>query len=83
MEGAEKHVGHFAGSYVSTRRAFTSFEKLMGLLMGTEEITANPGGTLQFHDTRYVQVEPIVFRGIDCYLGVLVFCLALFLSALI
>jgi CubicO group peptidase (beta-lactamase class C family) len=64
------HAESFTGSYLMSRRAETSFEKMTAPLMYQVSVVSNPDGTLTidaFRDNggvpkRWVEVSPLLFR---------------------
>jgi len=69
-----KDVGRFAGSYKTTRRAYTTFEKFGNLMRPPIEISDLGDGTILYSDhgveMRLVEVEPLYFRQVDGPFGV-------------
>ncbi|HSR30002.1 MAG TPA: serine hydrolase domain-containing protein, partial [Anaerolineae bacterium] len=69
-----KRASRFAGSYVSTRRAYTTFEKFKSIMSPPIEINDPGDGTLLLtiigREVRLVEVEPLYFRQVDGPFGV-------------
>jgi hypothetical protein len=65
-----QHAASFTGSYLSSRRAETNFEKMTAPLVYQVSVVSNPDGTLTidaFRDNdgvpkRWVEVSPLVFQ---------------------
>jgi CubicO group peptidase (beta-lactamase class C family) len=70
-----ERAGRFAGSYIFTKRSYTTLEKFMGLLGdGTVEISDSGDGTLllssPWGNWRFAEVAPLYFRQIDAPYGI-------------
>ncbi len=69
-----ERASRFAGSYKSTRRAYTTFEKFESIMRPPIEISDPGDGTLllKLHglEMRLVEVEPLYFRQVDGPFGV-------------
>jgi hypothetical protein len=69
-----QRASRFVGSYKSTRRAYTTFEKFLNIMSPTIEIS-DPGDdtlllTMSGTEVRLVEVEPFYFRQADGPFGV-------------
>lgn len=59
-----ERAGHYAGHYVSSRSAYSTFEALLRVLNSTS-VEALPGNTLMIAGTPYVEVGDNLFREVD------------------
>jgi len=70
-----ERASRFAGSYKTTRSAYTTFEKIGNLMGPPVEITDLGNGMLLYSDhgveAQLVEVEPLYFRQVDGSLGIL------------
>jgi CubicO group peptidase (beta-lactamase class C family) len=63
-----KRATRFTGSYQMLRHSYTTWEKVIGLLVPGRlpiSISAADDGTLIVGDRRFVETEPLVFREVD------------------
>jgi len=70
-----ERASHFAGSYKTTRSAYTTFEKIGNLMSPPVEISDLGNGMLLYSDhgveARLVEVEPLYFHQVDGPFGIL------------
>ena len=70
-----ERASRFAGSYKTTRSAYTTFEKIGNLMSLPVEISDLGNGMLLYNDhgveVQLVEVEPMYFRQVDGSLGIL------------
>jgi CubicO group peptidase (beta-lactamase class C family) len=70
-----ERAGRFAGSYKTTRSAYTTFEKIGSLMSSPVEISDIGNGMLLYNDhgveAQLVEVEPLYFRQVDGPLSIL------------
>ena len=70
-----ERAGRFAGTYIFTKRSYTTSEKFMGLLgEGTVQLSDFGDGTLllstPWGNWRFVEIEPLYFRQVDAPYGI-------------
>lgn len=72
MEGYKERARRYEGSFMEARTAEYNSDKLAFALSRAKKVTANEDGSITFRDTKYVEVEPLVFSEVSGQ-GVLVF----------
>lgn len=72
IDGFKERVKRYEGYYLETRRSETNSDKLIFHMSRSKKAKANDDGTLTFRDTKYIEIEPLIFNEVGGQ-GVLVF----------
>ncbi len=65
MAGYQERASGYAGTYYSTRTAFTTIEKIVGGLSQQYDVTANPNGTISIVGHTFVETQPGYFEELN------------------
>lgn len=65
LAGYKERAKVFEGIYMEGRTALTTSDKLMFAASRSRAATADKDGTIKFRDTKYIEVEPLVFKEVD------------------
>lgn len=65
LKGYKERVHRYEGFYKEGRTAVSNSDKLIYALSRFEKTTANEDGTLAFKDTKYIEIEPLVFHELN------------------
>ncbi len=65
IAGYRERAKDYAGTYYSTRTAYTTFEKIAGGLSQQYDVTANPNGTISIAGRTFVEVQPRYFEELN------------------
>lgn len=72
MAGYKERAKRYEGSFMEARTAKYNSDKLVFAMSRSKKVTANEDGSITFRDTKYIEVEPLVFKEIGGQ-GTLVF----------
>jgi len=65
MDGYQERAQGYAGTYYSTRTAYTTLEKIVGGLSQQYDVMANPNGSISILGHTFVEVAPLYFEELN------------------